>query len=97
MGQRALEHIDAVLRSKPDKDDHALSHATMCLSAFRNQIVAEWREQGLSAARYKQLQHVNAVITIVLAIHFPLGEVPWAELQHARDWLADILQGEAVA
>jgi hypothetical protein len=31
---------------------------------------------------------LNGIISMVLAGHFPLGEVPWEELELARSWLA---------
>lgn len=91
-GHKALDHIEQALREKPRKDDHALSHATMCLAEFRDGLVAEWRENGISVAQRRQLMHVNAIITVVLGIHFPLGEIPWAELEKARDWLAEAVR-----
>ena len=93
-GHRALAHIDEALGDKPQKNDHALSHATMCLAEFRDRLTAEWREKGLSSAQRRQLSHVNAIITVVLGVHFPLGEIPWDELQKARDWLAEAVHDD---
>jgi glutathione S-transferase len=97
-GHRALEHIDEALRDRPHKNGDALSHATMCLAAFRDRLVAARRGPGIGAAQRKQLAHVNAVITIVLGTHFPLGEIPWDELEKARAWLAEaVAMDEPVA
>ena len=90
-GQRALAHIDHVLAEMPRKNDNELSHATVCLAEFRDGITAAWRRSGIDAAQRKQLDHLNAVITVVLGTHFPLGDVPWQELRKARGWLADIV------
>ena len=95
--QIALGHIDQVLAERPAKNDHALSAATICLGQLRDEIVAKWRAQGIGPDERKRLAHVNSAITIVLGIHFPLGKVPWPELEKARDWLAEIVQGESVA
>ena len=92
-GHKAVEHIDQVLAERPKKNDHVLSHATVCLSEFRDRLVAEWRSSGgITPAQRKQLDHVNAVITIVLGVHFPLGAVPWSDLEKARDWLAEAVE-----
>ena len=94
-GRTALQHIDQVLAKRPHKDDHALSQATVCLAEFRDGLVAQWRRAGIGATQRLQLEHVNAVITVVLGIHFPLGDVPWPELEKARDWLAEAVQAAA--
>ena len=93
----ALGHIDQVLQERPARNDHALSAATVCLGELRDAMVAEWRARGIDADQRKRLTHVNAVITVVLGIHFPLGDVPWAELEKARVWLAEIAQAEHAA
>jgi hypothetical protein len=36
--------------------------------------------------------HLNGVISVVLAGNFPLGDVPWGELDKARDWLRDLVE-----
>ncbi len=89
-GQMALALIDQVLTERPVKNDHALSYATMQLAQFRDHLVAARRLGSTGPEQAKLLDHVNAVITIVLGTHFPLGEVPWHELEKARGWLAEI-------
>jgi hypothetical protein len=49
---------------------------------------------GEADARLR-LSHVNAVLAVVLAVHFPIDAVPWEELSKARDWLADLWAQEA--
>ena len=80
-GAEALACLDAILAKEPEPDPALFSHATRHLSAFRDALIA----QQASRAR---LEHVNAVISVVMAGHFPLGKVPWPELHKARDWLA---------
>lgn len=93
-GNQALKHIDQAIAERPSKNDLVLSQATMCLAEFRDRIVADGRANGLRPAQRKQLAHLNAVITIVLGVHFPLGEIPWPELNKARDWLAEIVDAD---
>ena len=88
-GHEALRLIDQVLAEMPKRNDHALSQATVCLSAFRDGLTDAWRRGGLAEWQRMQLSHVNAVITVVLGTHFPLGEIPWHELDKARGWLAE--------
>ncbi len=97
-GHEALALIDRVLAEKPDKNDHALSEATMRLAAFRDGLIADWRASGITPGQRRRLGHVNSVLTVVLGIHFPLGTVPWDELEKARSWLAEAVKsGEPVA
>ncbi len=95
-GREALGYIDQALSEKPAKNDHALSQATMCLADLRDGIVARGRRATLDADGLKYLAHLNAVITVVLGIHFPLGDVPWSELEKARNWLAEIVDADVV-
>ena len=84
-------HIDRVLAAKPKKDGHALSLATMGLTALRDSLIAHRRQGELGPAQRLQLEHVNAIITVVLGVHFPLGDVPWHELETARGWLTEAI------
>ena len=93
-GHEALAAIDQVLAERPRKNDHVLSHATICLSAFRDRLIADWRQNGIDPAQRRRLSHVNSVITVVLGIHFPLGEIPWDELDKARAWLAEVVDAD---
>ena len=91
-GHRALAALAPVLARKPERDDHTLSEAAAELTTFRDAIIAEQRRGGIrSAEERRHLAHLNAVLSVVLGVHFPLGETPWDELQKARGWLADLV------
>lgn len=92
--RRALADLDAVLAKKPEKDDYALTEATQKLCAWRDRLIDAARGGG--EAERNRLERANAVISIVVAMHFPAGPIPWEALAGARDWLAD-LAGEAAA
>jgi hypothetical protein len=84
----ALACIDKVLAERPVKDGRALSEATRKLCVYREALIA-----GATAdrGRRRDLDHLNAILSIVTGVHFPLGDVPWDELAKARGWLADLL------
>jgi hypothetical protein len=84
----ALQQIDQILAKKPEKDDHALTEATKALCALRDDLIAA-RRAGDDAGR-QRLETVNAVLSIVAATHFPVGEVPWEPLASARGALAEL-------
>ena len=90
-GTVALRALDEVLAQKPHKDDRGLSLATQCLCAFRNHVVERHRQAGASRETRERLVLLNAVLSVVLGCHFPLGDVPWQELEHARAWLRDLV------
>ncbi len=87
-GQEALGYLDAVLAREPKADSTLFSYCTQCLSAFRDRLIADQRASGASDTARTRLMHVNAIISVVMAGHFPLGPIPWDELHKARDWLA---------
>ena len=90
-GREALSAIDAALRARPDKPGDVLSHATQSLCTLREEMIAAARHEGAASGRRERLERVNAIISVVLAVYFPLGDVPWWELEKARCWLADIV------
>ena len=85
-GHAALADLDRVLSQRPHADGDALSSATRDLCRLRDDTIARSTD---TAASRDRLAHLNAVISVVLAGHFPLGSVPWDELHKARIWLAD--------
>ncbi len=87
--REALAELDRALAAKPHAEGHTFSMAALHLSQLRDRMAAERRTD---AAGRRRLEHVNAVISVVLAGHFPLGAVPWAELEKARGWLADLVE-----
>lgn len=87
----ALAALDAALRDRPAKDGHAFAEATQCLVAFRNRLTDRSRAgEDVAGA----LEQVNAIISVVLGGHFPLGAVPWPAVERARAALATLI-GEA--
>ena len=83
-GVSALKRLDEILAQQPKPEQQLYSYCTACLAALRDRMI----DNGADRAK---LAHVNAVISVVMAGHFPLGPVPWDELRKARGWLADIV------
>lgn len=92
-GQAALRAIDKLLGERPRKNGQDFSTATRCLAAYRDQLVTTWRNSGDDADRAR-LTAVNAILSVVIGGHFPLGDVPWAHIEKARRQLADVLGDE---
>ena len=83
-GRDALAYLDQILAAQPKPDQELFSQCTAKLAALRDRMI----EAGGDRIR---LEHVNAVISVVMAGHFPLGAVPWDEIRLARGWLADLV------
>lgn len=94
-GPEALRQIDAALAKRPDKDDAALSAATVALARLRDGMIRAQRSGTPTPGSRERLEHVNGIISAVMGVHYPLGAVPWPELECARTWLAAVVaQGE---
>jgi hypothetical protein len=91
----ALAELDKALAAKPRVDGHTLSAAAHHLSLLRDSIAVRQRDAGPNPDSRRRLEHVNAVISVVLGVHFPLGNVPWDELEKARGWLAKLADEES--
>jgi hypothetical protein len=89
-----LAAIDKALAQRPHKDDLALQAATRALCAYRDVLIEKRRETGASDDA-RRLEHLNAVISVVAGVHYPLKDVPWDELAKARGWLAALI-GEPI-
>ena len=91
----ALDGIDHVLAQKPQKDDETLTVVIKQLCIYRDQLIARNARPGRTGEDRRRLTHANAILTAVLAVQFPLGEIPWDELAKSRDWLQGLM-AEAV-
>jgi hypothetical protein len=84
----ALAALDRALAARPHGDGDAFSEATRHLCVVRDRLA---QARVTTPETRWRLERINAVISVVLAGHFPLGAVPWGELEKARDWLAEIV------
>lgn len=91
-GHAALEALDTVMADKPHKVGHDFSAAMKRLCAYRDQLIAGRRGGDLTHASRERLTRLNAVISTVMAGHFPLGPVPWQEIEQARAELAGLIE-----
>jgi hypothetical protein len=89
-GRDALRGIDEALSKKPKKDGRALTEATAMLCLYRDALI-EASRSGRPQDR-ERLSHINAILSVVAGVRFPLGNAPWEELEKARGWLSDLLE-----
>lgn len=91
-GRRALAVLDKLLGERPHKVGHEFSEASRCLAAYRDELIEAVRAGGGDADR-ERLAGVNAVLSVVIGGHFPLGDIPWEHIEKARGRLAAVLRG----
>lgn len=80
IARRALASLEHAVARKPERDGEAFSAATEQLCRLRDSL-------GSDTARRDR---VNAVISAVLAGHFPLGKTPWPVVERAADELRSL-------
>lgn len=86
-GRKSLQHLARVLEQKPNKDDHELSSLTQSLAQFRENLI-EINTRGVPSRDKREcLMHLNAIVSVVMGMHFPLGNPPWEEFEKTQDWL----------
>ena len=99
-GRRALECLDRVLAEKPvegttrtERRDlgHDFSETTRLMCGYRDLLIRAQRAAGVTPASQARLQEVNGVLSTVLGGHFPLGDIPWRQVEQARDAFATLL------
>jgi len=86
-GNKALAALDRALSSKPQKNGTAFAESTEHLCTMRDIMINERRNQQPT----DRLERLNAIISTSLAGHFPLGNIPWDEVQHAREKLKQLI------
>lgn len=89
-GTLALEAINQLLAEQPDRVAHDFSEATRRTAAYRDEITETIRKTGNQEDR-RRVERVNAVLSVIVGGHYPLGEVPWARIEKARDELEILL------
>jgi hypothetical protein len=91
LGAAALASLDQLLAERPDRVGADFSAATRHLAAYRDALAAEWRRTASQTDRAR-LASVNAVISVVVGGHYPLGDIPWPHIEKARSLLVRAAQ-----
>jgi hypothetical protein len=93
-GRDAIAAIDQVLADRPDKVGHDFSAATRHLAAWRDVLAQRWRHSAAESDR-RALERVNAGLSVIVGGQFPLGQVPWPEIEKLRQDLSDLANAAA--
>ena len=90
----ALAALDKLLADKPNRVTHDFSEATRCLSAFRDELIGQFRKTASEYDR-ERLAGANAVLSVIVSGHFPLGDIPWRHIEEARKRLDGLIHGRS--
>lgn len=77
-GARVLATLDKLLAERPEREGRDSAEAR-CLAAYREEVLTR-----TAPDQAERLVVVNGAISVVMGGHFPLGEVPWRQIQKAR-------------
>ena len=94
IGHDALVAINRLLADRPNKIGHDFSEATRHLAAWRDALALRWRQSPTENNR-RNLDHVNAGLSVILGGQFPLGQVPWPEIDKVRQDLSQLVSETA--
>ncbi len=84
----SLAALDRALAARPHRDGQAFTEATKPMCAYRDELRQAVRAAPDDLAIRRQLKAANLAITLMLAGHFPLGDMPWDQIETLRDHLA---------
>ena len=87
----ALQAIDKLLAERPEKVGPEFSEATGLLVALRDSQIARWRHTN-AEPDHQRLALINSVLSVVIGGHFPLGGIPWPQIEKAREVLASLTE-----
>lgn len=87
-----MKHVARILEQEPKKDDHELSYLTRCLAEFRAELID--KQNGKDSCREDRirLSHLNAIVSVAMAMHFPIGKPPWEEFKKTEAWLGQLVE-----
>jgi len=93
----AVSALDELLEEHPRNLEGALVEATQCLVALRARLTSMSRRSPHDQTSRDQLVQVNAVLSVLMAGHYPIEGVRWDCIKKARDALAALGTGEVAA
>ena len=85
--EASVEALDRALSQRPHRDGQAFTDATKPMCAYRDELRHAVRAAPDDLAVRRQLKAANLAITLMLAGHFPLGDMPWDQIEILRGHL----------
>jgi hypothetical protein len=86
--REAIGALERLLAEHPKNPEGELVEATAALVRLRDRLIAMNRETPLAGHARERLQNTNAVISILMAGHYPIEGMRWDCIKQARDALS---------
>jgi hypothetical protein len=86
--REAIAALDQLLAQHPGNPEAELIDATASLVRLRDRLIAMSREAPLPDGARDQLRHTNAVMSVLMAGHYPIEGIRWDCIKQARDALS---------
>lgn len=92
MWSEALSAIETVLEERPGKHLEEISQAVCCLVQVRNRLIDVKRAQGLSPEASEHLCQINAMLSVVASLEYPLAGLRWQRVEMVRNGLSQMIE-----
>ena len=92
----SVEALDRAIAARPHRDGQAFTEATKPMCAYRDELRHALRASPDDLTARRRLKAANLAVTLMLAGHCPLGDMPWDQITTLRDHL-DAMQKDAAA
>ena len=83
----SLEALDRALAARPHRDGQAFTEATKPMCAYRDDLRHAVRAAPDDLEARRRLKAANVAVTLMLAGHYPLGDMPWDRIEALREHL----------
>ncbi|HEX2830586.1 MAG TPA: hypothetical protein VHP37_29885 [Burkholderiales bacterium] len=87
----AIAALDTVLREQPQSAQAEALALTRAVVELRDALIEALR--GGDAGAKRELDHANALLSLVVSIQYPMQGRQWEKLRQARDALSQLLSG----
>ena len=86
--------LDKALAGRPKLDGHAFTAATEAMCAYRDELRSTTRARPDDLGAKSRLKASNLIITLLLAGHYALGEIPWEQLEDVKGHIEGLKRQE---
>lgn len=88
---QALQALETVLDERPGEHVAEISEAVRCLIKARDRLIDVRRTEGLSMEGKDHLCQINAMLSVVASLEYPLAGLRWQRLKLVHDGLTKML------
>jgi hypothetical protein len=92
--QRCVAQLEDALSRPPDQLSQKVDLVEREVAHLRDQLIAALRQQGTGAAsgRRAALDKVNAALSLIVGVEYPVAGIQRSALAQARDTLRQVLE-----